>query len=79
MEKKIDKYGHLTKEEMQGVMYGGSPQLSIIDSGVSMFKTVPVSSGLRKGSRDRRIIRRIVKDGREYYLHATKGWKSRHL
>lgn len=23
-----------------------------------------------------RIIRRVIKDGREYVLHATKGWRS---
>ena len=26
-----------------------------------------------------KIIRRIRHDGREHYLHATKGWKSRRL
>lgn len=28
-----------------------------------------------KGTPFRRIIRRYVKDGREYQLHATKGWR----
>jgi len=33
----------------------------------------------KKGTTDRRIIRRYVKDGREHYLHATKGWRSRRV
>ena len=33
----------------------------------------------KKGQIDRHIIKRYVKDGREYYLHATKGWRSRRL
>ncbi len=31
----------------------------------------------KKGSTDRRIIKVFIKDGREHYLHATKGWRSR--
>lgn len=33
----------------------------------------------RKGTADRHVIRRFVKDGREYYLHATKGWRTRRV
>lgn len=33
----------------------------------------------KKGSTDRRIIRVIIKNGREYKLHATKGWRSYRL
>jgi hypothetical protein len=33
----------------------------------------------KKGQPDRRIIRRFVKDGREHYLHATKGWRTRRV
>lgn len=32
-----------------------------------------------KGTTDRRIIKVIIKDGREHYLHATKGWRSRRV
>lgn len=31
----------------------------------------------RKGTPYRRVIRTIVVDGREFYLHATKGWRVR--
>lgn len=31
----------------------------------------------RKGAAFRHIIKTVVKDGREYQLHATKGWRSR--
>ena len=42
--------------------------------------SAPTSDLPRKGKRTKsRIIRRIRRDGREHYLHATKGWKSRHL
>lgn len=27
----------------------------------------------------KRIIKRVRRNGREHYLHATKGWKSRRL
>lgn len=30
----------------------------------------------RKGTPYRRIIKVLVKNGREYQLHATKGWRS---
>lgn len=33
----------------------------------------------KKGTPDRRVIRRFVKDGREHYLHATKGWRTRRV
>lgn len=32
-----------------------------------------------KGSPMRRVIARLVQDGREYYLHATKGYRSRRV
>jgi hypothetical protein len=31
----------------------------------------------RKGATQRRVIRTFTRNGREYYYHATKGWKSR--
>lgn len=33
----------------------------------------------KKGTTDRRIIKVVVKNGREHYLHATNGWRSRRL
>jgi hypothetical protein len=33
----------------------------------------------RKGIADRHVVRRFVKDDREYYLHATKGWRARRV
>jgi len=33
----------------------------------------------KKGTPDRHVIRRFVKDGREHYLHATKGWRTRRV
>lgn len=42
--------------------------------------SAPVPDLPRKGKRTKnRIIRVIRRNGREHYLHATKGWKSRRL
>ena len=34
---------------------------------------------MRHGKPFGKIIRTIIKDGREWQLHATKGWRSYHL
>lgn len=37
------------------------------------------TASLKRGAAYCRVIRTVIRDGREYYLHATKGWKSRTL
>lgn len=46
---------------------------------IGSLKNLARSKKKRKGEPDRRIIRRFVKDGREHYLHATKGWRTRRV
>lgn len=50
-------------------------ELSAFDT----LKKLAQSRKVKKGTPERRVTKRIVKDGREYYLHATKGWRSRKL
>jgi hypothetical protein len=45
----------------------------------SSLKATARSMKTKKGTPDRKIIRRFVKDGREHYLHATKGWRTRRV
>lgn len=35
-----------------------------------------VTKAQKPGAYGRRIIRTFIKNGREYQLHATKGWRS---
>lgn len=43
------------------------------------LKQMAQSRKSKKGTPDRHVIRRFVKDGREHYLHATKGWRTRRV
>jgi hypothetical protein len=43
------------------------------------LKQIAQSRKSKKGTPDRHVIRRFVKDGREHYLHATKGWRTRRV
>lgn len=43
------------------------------------LKQMAQSRKSKKGTPDSHVIRRFVKDGREHYLHATKGWRTRRV
>lgn len=40
------------------------------------YTSKTIKANLTRGATDRKIIRVIIRDGREYRLHATKGWRS---
>lgn len=64
----------MDNEEMSGVM------ATLMEAGqFNTFKQFAQSRKKRKGEPERHIIRRFVKDGREHYLHATKGWRTRRV
>lgn len=63
-------------QEPENNLFQGMMELGLLGSSL---KQVARSRKTKKGTPDRRVIKRFVKDGREHYLHATKGWKSRRL
>ena len=64
----------MEKDPAQGLMS------SLMEMGqFGSLKQMAQSRKSKKGTPDRHIIRRFVKDGREHYLHATKGWRTRRV
>lgn len=57
-------------------MFRGMMEMGLLGSSL---KHTARSMKTKKGTPERRIIRRFVKDGREHYLHATKGWRTRRV
>lgn len=56
-------------------LFNGMMELALLGSSLKQM----ARGRKKKGTPDRHIIKRYVKDGREHYLHATKGWKSRRV
>jgi len=65
---------NMQQNDSQGLMAG------LMELGqFSTLKQMAQGRKTKKGTPDRHIIRRFVKDGREHYLHATKGWRTRRV
>ena len=70
-----------TKELARGVAYAaGAKRLSQVDLPRNItaprHSRGPMSPVISKKVAFGRIIKTFVRDGREYQLHATKGWRS---
>jgi len=63
-------------EQPENSMFRGMMEAGLLGSSL---KATARSMKTKKGTPDRKIIRRFVKDGREHYLHATKGWRTRRV
>lgn len=76
--REIQKREKENMEKTQGSMI--SDKLSMLaDYVISGIGSAPMPVPAQRKRQKSKIIKRVVKDGRIYELHATKGWRSRRI